>query len=351
MTICEPTVNIVDGKYSISSDVITSNGTYNLWYKSNVEINKSPEIFLTASIIPAMWMNEDITVHGKVSNKLYNNFDKIQNIMCGWYPESHKISVNTQLSDFKHTDSGRGIACFFTGGVDSFYTLLKRIHEIDTIIYVHGFDAWLHETEYLSMVSKRLNMVAKEMNKKIIEVESNIHPFGDKYVNWGFHYFGSALASVAMLLSKNIKKVYIASGKDYKNLIPCGSHPDLDYLWSTENVELVHDGCESTRMEKIKSILNNKSVMNHLRVCFDRTNGLYNCSVCEKCLRTMITLHSLGCLDQCKTFEKLDTSLISNIRIEKNTLLYSIENYNELPDGEIKYSVKIAIDNYKKSLK
>lgn len=347
MIINSPQINIVGGKYLISSDVITNDGNYNLWYKTNSEINISSEIFLTATVIPAMWMNENITVNGSVSKILYNNINKIQNIFSWWYADAKNISIDTNVNEHKYPSDNRDVACFFTGGVDSFYTLLKHIDEIGTIIYVHGFDAWLHETEYLSMVSKRLNIVAMEMNKKIIEVESNIHPFGDKYVNWGFHYFGSALASVAMLLSKEIKKVYIGSGKDYKNLIPCGSHPELDYLWSTENVEIVHDGCDATRMDKIKSIINNKSVLNHLRVCFDRTNGLYNCSVCEKCIRTMITLHSLGYLDKCNTFENLDISLISKMRIEKNTLLYAIENYNELPDGEIKSNLKIAIDSYK----
>lgn len=345
MTISSPYTYIENGKNVISCDVITNNSTYNLWYKTNASINQSSDIFLAASIIPSMWMNENIEIKERISPFLYSNIDKIQNILCDWYPEANKISVNSTLGYDKYTDN-RKVACFFTGGVDSFYTLMKHIDEIDVIIYVHGFDAWLYETEYLSMVSKHMNQVAKEMNKEIIEVESNIHPFGDKYVNWGFQYFGSALASVAILLSSNIRKVYIGSGKDSNNLIPCGSHPDLDYLWSTENVEIVHDGCEATRLDKIKSIIHNESALNHLRVCFDRTNGLYNCSVCEKCIRTMISLNLLGVLDKCKTFDKLDISLIPGIIIEKNTLLYAIENYNELPDGDIKEYLKSAIDNY-----
>ena len=37
----------------------------------------------------------------------------------------------------------------------------------------------------------------------------------------------------------------------YAHLGPLGSHPLLDPLWSSEDVELVHDGCEATRLDKL----------------------------------------------------------------------------------------------------
>src|SRR5574337_867736 len=36
--------------------------------------------------------------------------------------------------------TGRKVAVFFSGGLDSFYTLLKRRNEIDSLVFIHGFD-------------------------------------------------------------------------------------------------------------------------------------------------------------------------------------------------------------------
>jgi hypothetical protein len=74
--------------------------------------------------------------------------------------------------------------------------------------------------------------------------------------------------------------------------MPLGSHPLTDPLWSTEAVEIVHDGAEARRTEKILRIVDDAEALDNLRVCFDDMNT--NCGRCAKCLRKMLPLRLLG---------------------------------------------------------
>jgi len=56
------------------------------------------------------------------------------------------------------------------------------------------------------------------------------------------------------------------------------------------------------RMEKLREIAQDDLAMRYLRVCHERVEGAYNCSRCEKCLRTMTVMQGLGVLQRCATF-------------------------------------------------
>ncbi|MDZ4719654.1 MAG: hypothetical protein SH847_14465, partial [Roseiflexaceae bacterium] len=48
----------------------------------------------------------------------------------------------------------------------------------------------------------------------------------------------------------------------------------------------------------------------------------YNCGRCEKCLRTMVALESLGALGRCQTFAiPLDLRRVAALRLGDNTIL------------------------------
>lgn len=318
-----------------SANYIYNDTDFKLWFKTKSEINPVADVFLACTLVPSMKIGNPVNVNYGISPLLSNSINNIQDILSRWYPELKKISINSNIRN--ECENKKATACFFTGGVDSFYTLLKHNSEIDKIIYVHGFDLWLHEAGFREMVSKRINQIAKELNKEIIEVETNILDFSNKICDWAGQYYGSALSSVAILLSKVIGKIYIASSLNTDVLYPRGSHPSLDYLWGTNEIKIIHDGCESTRLKKVKEISKSEIAMRHLRVCLDRRHGLYNCSKCEKCIRTMLSLYIAGALDKSSTFEKnISPELFSNIKMTDNSLIFARENYNELPEGEIK---------------
>jgi hypothetical protein len=99
-----------------------------------------------------------------------------------------------------------------------------------------------------------MRQVADEFRKYLIEVETNLRAFTDARVE-SKYYHGAGLASVALFLSSRFRKVYIPSTQSYFALSPMGSHPLPDPLWSTEETEIVHDGCEATRVDKVIRIV------------------------------------------------------------------------------------------------
>ncbi len=107
-------------------------------------------------------------------------------------------------------------------------------------------------------------------------------------------YHGSALAAVGLLLAPHFSRVLIPATDTYADLVPLGSHPLIDPLWSTERVEIVHDGADATRIDKLHTAAGHPAGRLHLQVCWQHLNGEYNCGICEKCVRTGVAVRLAG---------------------------------------------------------
>ncbi|MGH7857039.1 MAG: hypothetical protein ACREQY_06865 [Candidatus Binatia bacterium] len=189
------------------------------------------------------------------------------------------------------------------------------------MIFVHGFELRQAEPSLREKILRGVREAASELGKPLLEVETNLRTFSDPLCAWGWRYHGSALASVALLLSPRFHKIYIPGAHPYRHLAPWGSHPLVDPLWSTEGIEIVHDGCEATRAEKVARISGCETVLRWLRVCFRNTNGAYDCGRCEKCVRTMISLRIVGALERCPTFESpLDLDAVRRLEIPDDNI-------------------------------
>jgi hypothetical protein len=146
-------------------------------------------------------------------------------------------------------------------------------------------------------------------------VRCNARQLFNTVISWDF-YHGSVLASTAHALGGVLGRCVIPSTHTYAELLPWGSDPLLDPLWSTEGVEVIHDGCETTRTEKVQRLAEWPLALQHLRVCWPDWIEEYNCGKCEKCIRTMIALHVAGALPRSRTFPRaLDPTHIRNVRL------------------------------------
>jgi len=317
-----------DGKvYTLSSTITFGGEECKLFYRvSGIVPEKNSNPFLAGILLLAMKTNSRIKVEGSVSKKLLRNIETIQDIFHCWYPDFSKIQIDCQeYTDVSPAQSDKA-ASFFSGGVDSFYTLLKHRNEITSLIFVHGFDISLGDTALRSKVSSRLEKASEEIGLPLIQVETNIRELLDRHLDWGKHYHGVAVASVALFLASQFGRIYIAASDDYAFLVPLGSHPLVDPLWGTENLEIIHDGCEVNRVQKIEAVISNKIVQNHLRVCWENRNGSYNCGKCGKCLRVMANLRLFKALNKVRTFDRpFELALLARAPIELSTIRYCAE--------------------------
>lgn len=269
-------------------------------YATSLQGDASP--FLAALLLPAMQKGEDIRIEGSVSRKLYEQTGRIMQLVASWQIGCHLISITAKTIKPDKLQP-EGVGCFFSGGVDSFYSFLTHQKEITHLLFIHGFDITLTNQRLYYTMRSGIEQVAKETEKTLICVETNSKAIVEELFVWDYSH-GGATAAVALTLRALLQRVYIPSSVPEYALFPYGTHPLLDGLWSTESLTFIHDGNNSSRQEKISDgISHSPLALAHLHVCAQNTKGVYNCSRCFKCVRTMIELYIAGSLDRANTFK------------------------------------------------
>ena len=291
------------GTQTLSADFVVGRKAKTVWFRTDEDrICDTADPFIPAALIPAMRRNWQLVVEGEASATLLEGTQRIQETMSGWYPEYHQIPVQVDSTAHSEATGDRPAATFFSGGVDSFYTLQQHRDEISHLIFVHGIDIPLgHKNERLR-ASDSVRQLAASLGLQLVEVETNLRQFGQTHVSWPNAYCGAALAAVALLLSPRFSRIFVPATVSAAQLEPMGSHPDLDPNWSNETMQLVHDGLHATRFDKVREIGAWQLVHSHLRVCYQRNTTALNCGRCRKCLWTMMLLSASGDLDQLETF-------------------------------------------------
>jgi hypothetical protein len=277
---------------------------YQVYFRSNETVlSENLESFIACALLPCMKAGGGALISkGEVSQQFIASLSTIQDIYCSWNTLLHRVEFRHIMPRPKIRSQEERVGAFFSGGLDSFYTFLKHQDEIEDLIFVHGLDIRLGDTSLRRRTSEMIHKVVSSFGKNVIEIETNIRSFLDSYVNWGLTH-GATLSAIGHLLFPPLSRIYIPATHTYAELLPWGSHPLLDPLWSSETLQFVHDGCEATRIDKAALLSKYDIALQSLRVCWKNPHGAYNCGQCEKCLRTMLNLFVVGALERCTTFD------------------------------------------------
>jgi hypothetical protein len=308
-------------------------------------VTRAANAVVPALVLPAMALGEELRIEGPVSPRLLRGARTAMRLYRTWWSLS-PVPI-TPASVLPGARRGCGTGLFFTAGVDSWYSLLKDITEaglpghesITHLIFVNFEQA--RDRPYERLL-ERLCTVARETGKHLLVIETNVRRLTERTVGWN-EYHGAALASVALALDGILGRCLIASTEDYEHLPPWGSHPLLDPLWSTEGLELIHDGCEVSRVEKACSVVARSPLaMQTLSVCW-RTLPDHNCGACDKCLGTMIALELAGALERCCTLPSvLD---LDQVRAQRLWGWAQCDSWRELADHSERYGRQDITDS------
>lgn len=271
---------------------------------AHVELTTDCESTLAMLALGAMSLRRELQVVGPISPRYLDNQRQLMQVFGGWFERYRPVPiVASTLREGCPAKAGTGrVGCFFTGGVDSFYTFLKHRDEITDLVFVHGYDVDLDDRMRREQVSAMGRALEQACGVRFIELETNAIRLFRDFGRWGAHAHGYGLGSAARHLAGYLRRIYIPSSFATAELMPWASHPLTDPLFSDERLEVIHDGCEAGRVDKIRALAGDPLALEHLRVCWERVEGRYNCGRCEKCLRTMTSLQALGVLGQCATF-------------------------------------------------
>jgi hypothetical protein len=274
-----------------------------LWFESSdIELRPSPEAFGSALLLPSLHNGSTLTIDSSVNGTWLSNLEHLVDIYHDWWGYPKLVPNAFGSHNDRRSETGK-TALFFSGGVDSFFSLLRHDQEIDALITVYGFDITLQDGPRIAALQASLSSIAAATRKESIIIRTNVreHPeFGKVF--WERAH-GGALAAVGHLLSNSFSRILISSSYPYAIDRPWGSHPKTDHLWSSDELKLVHFGAGVGRIEKLYSIVHEPLVRNHLRVCWENLTETGNCSRCEKCLRVRLVLAECDELDNFPVFE------------------------------------------------
>jgi hypothetical protein len=301
-------------------------------------ISAPGDVVLAAVLFPAMRLGAPLIVDAPVSKRLLAGVRVIVDICSGWAPLLQHIPIEAPVVE-RSNQGGGGVGQLFSCGVDSFYSLLRQRADHDavtTLVTIHGYDMKPADTEGFAFVRARAERVAAELGKELLFVETNLGEIGKKFISSAFLQ-GGLLASCVLGLGGVLRKCYEASTMAYRHLAPWGSHPFIDPLWSTESLELVHDGAELARHEKVYEIARTPLALETLRVC---SYELENCRRCSTCLVTMLALDVAGALKDCPTLgPSLDLDVLEKWRVNYLFLDVLAELAADVTDPAVKRAV------------
>ena len=310
--------NIVTYHYSVTgewSELFTEREPFYIEY--SVSINDVPEGVLMvpfiANILPVSWIY-NAEIHCSVCDKDF--FDCIADIKRGYanmFPMMEFRGVLKVDVLQKNKPAGQdGCIVFFSGGVDSFYTLISHRLESPTLFTVCGSDITLDDLEGWENVKRQTRDVATVFNTPIafsrspmrtfmeegMLYEKVVHISGDGWWHGFQHGIGIISHAAPLMYALNKKTVYFASSftPADKGKYTCASDPTIDNFVHFCGADVVHDGYEYNRVEKIRTITHfseETRTQIQLRVCWASTGGS-NCCHCEKCWRTILGIYASG---------------------------------------------------------
>lgn len=311
----------------------------------------NPNSWLLCCTLAAMRYGEKrIALDKPISPEIKDGLINSMKCLIAWHGgERQVIPIEAPLdTEVSFTYKKPRAAGLFSGGIDAL-AMVRDNHlnfpeghsrRIQDGILVYG--VLQGENDYdpsFQNVINAVNTMAEDAGLQLIQVYTNAYAhFRDldaDFSFWRFEYHGSFLAAIAHAFAPRFSVASIASTYDLPNLEPWGSHPLLDPLYSTTDLQIRHENAALSRLEKTKLVGEWDVALKNLRVCNEKesySQGNYNCGNCEKCVRTMTAFLALGLLDHIPTFKEHDVTkekLIKTCYLSDN---YEENCYRELID-------------------
>ncbi len=351
---------IRDSKIYLVVDVISNHSkSTELWFSTDLQYKDwlSADVydaFLVASVYYAMYYGEDIVIRGNVNKNIYRNLiDYIIPTIKSLRPTFKVISIIVDgFNNAKKIDN-KIIGTGFSGGVDSFSTIIDRYEKESDVDYkincLFFFNVGQYQnTKGIPNIDKALEFyhnsepLANELNIPFVFLNTNLFDF---YLpDWEYDAGPFCRASCILVFQAALRRYYVSGSNHYiQQNSSIDKHIDdvtdgfIYYMLSPENLTIILDGNQYYRSKKIENIIGYGYVQRNLNVCVNNTINIQtdkNCSVCHKCTRTLIILESLNKLEDFKDvfnldkYKKIAFKNKCRISLENKKGAYATENYN-----------------------
>src|SRR5438105_4867323 len=112
------------------------------------DLTTSGDPWLAHLVTLAMTLGEPLRFAMPVDRILVDNYRKVMAIWRSWYPYLYMIPIEADLTDNPVSTQTRKTAAFYSGGVDSSYTVIShdakvygdKSESIDELLMINGFE-------------------------------------------------------------------------------------------------------------------------------------------------------------------------------------------------------------------
>lgn len=314
--------------------------TEQLWFDVpahlGADLSTSGNPWLACLLPMAVTLNESLTLCRPVDAALHEGAVALMQTWSGCYPARgyRRVELDCDLLPTLPALPGAKLVQFFTGGVDSFFTLLRHAPDgdavdrrsIDELLTIWGFDIPLTASAAFDRVAARVASIGALSGQSAAVMATNIRESAWRMTHWGEIGQGPVMAGMALALERRYRHALLPASVSYDVYLPYGTHPLFDPLLSTAGLRFEDDGGQWTRTEKLAWVVRSALAMKELRVCWAGQSDT-NCGRCEKCLRTLAMLEILGARDRAVTFpaDSWSVSALGDLRLRNATACWSME--------------------------
>lgn len=305
-------------------DARISGETTSVWMRTDSPVTPTADAALAATAMLAMRDGGTLRMQEPVSPRMLRGQREFQAIQRSWsldWPFTeplHEVEVSAPVRPVDVTPPTGRVAAFFSGGVDSWGTVLDT-PDLTDLIFIRGFDL-AHSGPHAVLadeVEGRLREAAAELEMPLHVVTTNLRDLSNPILPWDV-YFGCADVAMALFLAPLFDRVLIAGDSDYEVQVRYGANLLVDQLWSTEGLEIIDAGGRFSRMQRLELLVENPVACRSLRVCWENPDRTYNCGRCRKCTMTLIALEAIGARERVSTFPpelNLDPQVLAEFTI------------------------------------
>ena len=360
IVINKPVVNHENDFVIISSEIKIGDKVESLWYKfpskyKEYVVIERLDAFVVGLLFLGLKTGEDIYLKGPVSHRLFYTLNHyLIDVLCAANTAYKKIKVVAEELDSSNLNvrnvAGTGLSC----GVDSFATYYDHLKDEGNykIEFFTFFDVGSHGVfegkkagEVFNVRLKNSREFAENEEKEVISVESNL----SKFLELPFQSTNTLRnISCVLNLQKLFSNYYFASSYPYKHFKLDPTDTTYYDIWnlhllSTESTTFYSSVPGLTRIEKTALISSYPGTFDFLDVCLtpDRNQSFKNCTRCEKCLRTCLTLDLLGKLENyhtvfdLKAYRDQKNRYIGQILNTRKSNIFSEEIYQLLKEKRV----------------
>ncbi|HEX6667031.1 MAG TPA: polysaccharide pyruvyl transferase family protein [Solirubrobacterales bacterium] len=334
-----------------------------VWFRTESELTPNADAALAACLMPAMRNGGRLRMTDPVSPRILRNQREFQAIQVAWsrewnfgVPPLKEVELEAPERPLDPAPASGRVAAFFSGGVDSFATVLEN-PDLTDLIFVRGVDLIPGVPEHQGLVDEveqRMRAAAAELGMPLHVVATNVRELSDPLAPWEA-YNSCALVAVALFMAPLFDRVLIASDSDHATQLPLGAGRMIDQLWNTERLEIV-DACGRLgREQRLQRIAGHPVVQRDLRVCWQNPDGAYNCGRCRKCVLTMIGLEAIGARAEVSSFPaELDLDLLADFEMTQPIqLIYwegLLESIRDNRRADLEQAVAPLVERGKRAL-